>query len=286
MESRYLRGGHGEAGRRERALEALPNAGHTPGYTRIKTTAQDVDTHSKRVLLQEEFEALLDAPASTPPEDAPWSERRTAREDGAGRYGSRPTAFGAEMVMPLGARERREALTPELGSYDYILLNESAGKDSQAMMDLVVELAEAAGARDRIVAGHADLGRCEWPGTKELAEEHARHYGLRIELVRRELGDLLVQIEQRGKFPDKQNRFCTSNHKTSQVEKLITRLAWEHRERLGWRAHSRDPRAPRVRVLNCLGFRSEESPDRAKQPVFCLQTSTSVRTVDWWLPNP
>ncbi len=122
------------------------------------------------------------------------------------------------------------------------------------------------------------------PGTKELAEEHARHYGLRIELVRRELGDLLVQIEQRGKFPDKQNRFCTSDHKTSQVEKLITRLAWEHRERLGWRAHSRDPRAPRVRVLNCLGFRSEESPDRAKQPVFCLQTSTSVRTVDRWLP--
>ncbi len=158
MESRYLRGGHGEAGRRERALEALPNAGHTPGYTRIKTTAQDVDTHSKRVLLQEEFEALLDAPASTPPEDAPWSERRTAREDGAGRYGSRPTAFGAEMVMPLGARERREALTPELGSYDYILLNESAGKDSQAMMDLVVELAEAAGARDRIVAGHKGVG--------------------------------------------------------------------------------------------------------------------------------
>lgn len=37
----------------------------------------------------------------------------------------------------------------------------SAGKESQAMLDLLVELADAAGVRDRLVLVHADLGRIE-----------------------------------------------------------------------------------------------------------------------------
>lgn len=43
--------------------------------------------------------------------------------------------------------------TLESDWYDWILVNSSAGKDSQAMLDLVVELARAAGVVDR-VAGH------------------------------------------------------------------------------------------------------------------------------------
>ena len=35
--------------------------------------------------------------------------------------------------------------TPDLASFDFIIVNTSAGKDSQAMLDYLVELADAAG---------------------------------------------------------------------------------------------------------------------------------------------
>ena len=64
--------------------------------------------------------------------------------------------------------------TPDLTTYDLILVNTSAGKDSQASMDVVFHAAREAGVANRLVAVHADLGeRIEWPGTKELAAEHA-----------------------------------------------------------------------------------------------------------------
>ena len=58
----------------------------------------------------------------------------------------------------------------DLTSYDIILLNTSAGKDSQAMLSSVHANAIAAGVADRLIAVHCDLGRMEWPGTKELAQ--------------------------------------------------------------------------------------------------------------------
>lgn len=178
------------------------------------------------------------------------------------------------------------ATTPDLGSYDCILVNSSAGKDSQAMLDYLVELADTQGvSRSRIVVVHCDLGRVEWTGTLELAQEQAEHYGLRFEVVRRDLGDLLVQVEQRheanlakGKlqapWPSSTARWCTSDQKTSQVLKLITRLTAE--------ARSAGP----VRILNCLGIRAQESTARAKKspwekdPKAC----NGKRDVDRWLP--
>lgn len=43
---------------------------------------------------------------------------------------------------------------PVLADYDVILVNTSAGKDSQAILDYLVELARAEGVRDRMVAVH------------------------------------------------------------------------------------------------------------------------------------
>lgn len=177
-------------------------------------------------------------------------------------------------------RQRREVLAysgqPDLTSYDVILVSSSAGKDSQAMLDVVVEQARAAGVLSRVVVVHCDLGRVEWEGTRELAEEHARHYGLRFEVVSRPAGDLLTQVEQRGKWPSPTNRFCTSHHKTNQVAKLMTALATEQRA----------AGARRVRILDCQGLRAEESPARAKLvPYFYRQeASNGRRQVDTWLP--
>jgi 3'-phosphoadenosine 5'-phosphosulfate sulfotransferase (PAPS reductase)/FAD synthetase len=160
-----------------------------------------------------------------------------------------------------------QAEVPDLASYDWIVVNSSAGKDSQAMLDLVVELARKAGRLDRVVVVHCDLGRVEWAGTRELAEEQARHYGLRFEVVSRPQGDLLSHIRARGKFPDSARRFCTSDHKRGQVGTLITKL-------------------PGTRILNCLGMRAGESTRRSKLQPFLVdkRQSNGRRTVWTWLP--
>ncbi len=59
---------------------------------------------------------------------------------------------------------------PDLSSYDVILVNSSGGKDSQAMLDHVADLAGAAGVRNRVVVLHCDLGHVEWPGALQVSE--------------------------------------------------------------------------------------------------------------------
>lgn len=164
--------------------------------------------------------------------------------------------------------------TPNLAAYDVILVNSSGGKDSQAMLDLVVELATVAGVRDRIVVVHADLGRVEWQGTRELAETQAKHYGLRFEVVRRVKGDLLDQVEARKMWPDSKNRYCTSDQKRDQVAKLLTQLAAE-----------RQGNGP-VAILNCMGLRAQESPARAKKVALQAdaRATNGRRAVTTWLP--
>lgn len=165
--------------------------------------------------------------------------------------------------------------TPDLASYDIILVNSSGGKDSQAMLDRVAEQATAAGVVKPLVVVHCDLGRVEWQGVKALAAEQAAHYGARFEVVTRAKGDLLAQVEfERGKWPSNKARFCTSDHKRAQVYKLLTKLVKE----LGL---SRP-----VRILNCLGLRAQESSARAHKVPFAFDklASNSKRHVDTWLP--
>ena len=87
---------------------------------------------------------------------------------------------------------------PDLHSYDHIVINSSAGKDSQAMLTRLVELADEQGyPREKLLVVHADLGRVEWAGTLPLAQEQAEHYGIRFEVVKRQQNDLIEQIEER-----------------------------------------------------------------------------------------
>ena len=162
-----------------------------------------------------------------------------------------------------------------LADYDIILINSSAGKDSQAMLDYVYSLAVTEGVADRITVVHADLGRAEWSKTGQLAAEQAAHYGARFEIVSRPQGDLLDHIQERGKFPSSSARYCTSDHKRGQVSKVITKLVSE--KWFGYRP---------VKVLNCMGLRAEESPNRAKLPQLKrdARQTNGKRIVDVWLP--
>lgn len=210
-----------------------------------------------------------------------------------------------------------EMLTPDLHNSHRVLLNSSGGKDSQAMITEVVETADAQGVpRDRLLVVHADLGRAEWPGTRELAEQQAAAYGLAFVTVARGQ-DLLDQVITRREtldaeaaalevkarelalaglhelaeraaedaakklatpaWPSSTARYCTSDHKTSQVAKLMTELAAQHREA--------NPGAGLIRILNCLGIRRDESPARAKKrPLGGDPATNSRREVTRWLP--
>ncbi|TDB91170.1 phosphoadenosine phosphosulfate reductase [Actinomadura sp. KC216] len=180
---------------------------------------------------------------------------------------------------------------PDLNAYDILLCNISGGKDSQAMLDVVVEAAKDAGIGDRVVTVFCDLGDDdEWPGTKQLAAEHAAHYCVRHEIVFRQVSDGAGAIRQQGltehiesrqqqKWPDKARRFCTSDMKRAPVHKLMTRLVAEKR--------AQGVVGRRVRILNIMGMRAEESIDRAAMAPYRNDARASNKTkreVDEWLP--
>jgi len=179
--------------------------------------------------------------------------------------------------------------------WDIILISVSGGKDSQVMLDEIYVQASELGILDRLVAVHADLGKdVEWPGTSELVEEQCAHYNVPLHIVTRiggiaaktgktyekgeEYGDLTDYAERRGSWPDSQNRWCTSEFKRAPIQKLMTQVAREWRERTGLK------RA--CRILDCMGFRSEESPARRKREVFSRRTKvcTGRKEVWTWLP--
>lgn len=178
----------------------------------------------------------------------------------------------------------------KLAAYDWILVNSSAGKDSQAMLDVVVERAGAEGVLDhRVVVVHCDLGRVEWAGTRELAERQAKAYGVRFEVVSRPQGDLLDHVAKRGMWPSPKNRYCTSDHKRGQVRRLMTQLVRESEARGDAQViqlPGRRLRRRQIRILNCMGMRADESPARAKLLPFVVdpKASNTKREVTNWLP--
>lgn len=163
----------------------------------------------------------------------------------------------------------------DLTAYDIILVNTSAGKDSQTMMRVVHQLAVEQGVTERLVAVHCDLGRMEWQGTRDLAQEQCDRYGMRLEVVSR-YEDILTQAEKRGMWPSSTARYCTSDHKRDQAVKVVTKLV----------AELPKSRYTQVKVLSCMGFRAQESPARAKRLEFERGTrgSSGKRRIDTWLP--
>ncbi len=155
------------------------------------------------------------------------------------------------------------------------------------MISHVARLAREADVIDRVVVVHADLGRVEWPGTSELAEAQAQHFGLRFMRVSRVQGDLLQHIEKLGKFPMPTQRFCTADHKRAQIYRAFTMLADDARDRLASKAAAEGCKFTRpIRILNCVGLRAEESPGRAKRPEIARDPKPSGRrkVVHTWLP--
>ena len=150
-----------------------------------------------------------------------------------------------------------------------VAVSTSGGKDSQAMTILLSRIVP----RDRLVAIHAPLGEVEWPGTVEHIEATLPE-GMPLIFAPVASGkSLLERVEERGKFPGPQTRFCTSEHKTGPIERELRRYLKAH---------------PRFdgRLVNCLGIRRNESTARSKRIPWSRSDRNSRAGRQWfdWLP--
>ena len=148
--------------------------------------------------------------------------------------------------------------------YLYVI-NHSGGKDSQAMTAWL----SARIPSENLLVVHAPLGRVEWPGTIEHIKATIPT-GAPFVLAPVASGkDLLQRIEERGQFPDKKRRWCTSDFKRGPIEREIRRYLKQHPEYMG-------------HVVNCMGIRAEESPDRAKAKALTMNAKNSRAGRIWW----
>lgn len=163
-----------------------------------------------------------------------------------------------------------------------IVLNTSSGKDSAAMAVEVIRLARRQGWKNQMIFCHGDLLDIEWAESLPLCEEHARHFGIELMVVRRPAGGLIERWEQRwqlsvaayqnldtvrlrGAWSSPSTPFCTSDLKSHPIHSAV-------RKRFG-----------PVPYINVLGIRRGESSRRAKRQPSTMKLDLKGRPVmlDW-----
>lgn len=147
-------------------------------------------------------------------------------------------------------------------------VNHSGGKDSQAMYAVVKSLVP----RKQILVIHADLGDVEWPGVKEHIKQSVDP-AFPLIICKNENRTLLSMVEDRGMFPSPKQRQCTSDLKRGPIERELRRFLKANPQFDG-------------RIVNCIGLRAQESPDRAKKAALQKNDKMSVAGRQWltWLP--
>ena len=126
---------------------------------------------------------------------------------------------------------------------------------------------------EQLLIVHAPLGEVEWPGV--IAHiENTSPPGVPLIMAPVTSGKtLLERIEERGRFPSKSARFCTSDTKRGPIERELRRYLKAHPRFEG-------------RLVNALGIRRDESRDRARRIPWRRNERMSVagREVYDWLP--
>jgi 3'-phosphoadenosine 5'-phosphosulfate sulfotransferase (PAPS reductase)/FAD synthetase len=174
----------------------------------------------------------------------------------------------ADQLELLPARTLAADPIPDLAAADDIIVSSSGGKDSQAMLDVVMALADTAGVRDRVVVLHCDLGvtpgghTVEWPDTADIARRQADHYGLPFEVRRStKWPSLLHRVRARGQFPNLWNRYCTSELNHRLHRELPQLRHWSPGELAAY-LHDQP-----VSVIKGSSKRLRSRTERGKQPV-------------------
>lgn len=172
------------------------------------------------------------------------------------------------MQMGLFADDGYKAARRALDAGALFVVNHSGGKDSQAMTIKLRSMVPD----EQLVVVHAPLGKVEWPGTIEHIR--ATTAGLPLVLAPVASGkSLLDRIRERRMFPDPGRRWCTSDFKRGPITREIRRYL------------SENPRFDGL-IVNCMGFRAEESPARAKKVAWHFDERNSKAGRVWfeWCP--
>jgi len=150
-----------------------------------------------------------------------------------------------------------------------VALNSSGGKDSQAMTILLARFVP----HDQLVVVHAPLRVVEWPGTIEHIE-NTIPAGVPLIFAPVASGKtLLDQVEERGKWPGIQQRWCTASYKRGPIERELRRYLKTHPRFEG-------------RLVSAMGLRRDESADRARRSPWKRSDRNSRAGREWfdWLP--
>lgn len=136
-----------------------------------------------------------------------------------------------------------------LDKYASIVSSISGGKDSQTQQLELTQAYDCLNLNNTFVTVHAHLGRAAWPESLPFCQRLSKKTINRpLIVVTRPQGDLLTQIQARmnklkgtGKpfWPSSTTRYCTSDQKRSQIDKIIRKQS--------------------DIVISVQGFRAEES---------------------------
>ena len=158
-----------------------------------------------------------------------------------------------------------------------VAIGVSGGKDSTIAAQQTVLALRQQGHKGEIILIHSDLGRVEWADSLLICQQLAKQLDVELVVVRRESGDMMDRWLGRWKSnvdryvnlacvklilpwstPDM--RFCTSELKTQIICRYLKK------------------RFEGQTILNVTGVRAQESPDRAKKPVFKEQSALYNKT--------
>lgn len=148
-------------------------------------------------------------------------------------------------------------------------LSVSGGKDSDAMAIATVKHLNAIGHKGPRVLIHADLGVVEWKDSQPSCQRLAENLGLELITVKRKAGDMMDRWEGRWSnnvaryeslacvkmilpWSTPSMRFCTSELKGAVLSSGLRK------------------RFPKAEIVSVVGVRRQESSNRAKMPVSCV----------------
>ena len=164
------------------------------------------------------------------------------------------------------------ALPPEIERA--LAISISGGKDSQAMLSVLVQEHRRQQWPGPIFAIHAHLGRAEWPQSLPHCEALCAAAGLPLYVVERSQGDLVDRLHDRmrklqgtGKpfWPSAASRYCTSDLKRGPINKHLRRYQ---------------------QCISAEGIRSAESASRCQKAVWEARRAITTLSRQAFTWNP
>lgn len=180
-----------------------------------------------------------------------------------------------------------------------LAISVSGGKDSQALLNTVAQVAREHGWLDNVFAIHSHLGRAEWPQTLEHIQRTCDAVQVPLVVVERPQGDLIVEMRARMKklegtgkpfWPDAQNRYCTADQKRGQIDKVLRAPFWPDAKNRYCTAHQKTNQIDKAFrhysiVISAEGVRADESPARAKKPALAIRPAITAKGLRLMSPD-